>query len=207
MGSDPGGGGPEPRKLGRHGAALRPHLRGSDTGGDPPGAEPLPRGGGRGPRFRPPLHPRDRVEHLRHAPEPPLQLGASAAAQSVAPHLLEAGFLASMARALRPGGTLLVVTDLRGYGEVLLSVCAEVCDRDPSLTPFQPTASYSVPCRKATAAGGVICLFRGQPGADCGITAPNASSYFRRLKDQEKAAWNAPDESLRYFLGIRKSSQ
>jgi len=34
-----------------------------------------------------------------------------------------------------------------------------------------------------------------------------ASSYFRRLKDQEKAAWNAPDESLRYFLGIRKSLQ
>jgi len=140
-------------------------------------------------------------------PEPPLQLGASAAAQSVAPHLLEAGFLASMARALRPGGTLLVVTDLRWYGEVLLSVCAEVCNRDPSLTPFQPTASYSVPCRKATAAGGVVCLFRGQPGVDCGITAPNASSYFRRLKDQEKAAWNAPDESLRYFLGIRKSLQ
>ena len=142
-------------------------------------------------------------------PEPPQQCSNAADAHSESAHLLSHAFVREMGRTLCVDGTVCIVTDSLWYARLLLDVVAGVCEADGSLKSAAPQESgYEVvEERRVNATAGLVYLMQGDPGADCGVADVSASSYFHRLKRQEKASRRQQDEALRYFLMLRKQQQ
>lgn len=145
------------------------------------------------------------VDHLfvMH-PEPPQQLGSNADTQSESAHLLTADFIRDMGRVLAPRGTLTIVTDSLWYGRLLLTIASTVCieekDGAGSSLSQAPGEGYGEEAVAEVIGGSGVHLFQGNPNEKTGVADQTASSYFHRLKAEEKAARNLQDKSARYFI-------
>lgn len=144
-------------------------------------------------------------------PQPPEWSGGERDSQG--DHLLQPAFLAHCHAALRPGGTLAIVTDNLRYGRSLaLSLSADAFAAEPCR--FEPVqlggegagsakggANGSAPAAGAKLAPGEqgrVPLHEGTPPASCGYTV-RASSYFDRL-------WANGKRTRRFFVAVRRAA-
>mmetsp|Transcript_27086 Transcript_27086/g.72709 ORF Transcript_27086/g.72709 Transcript_27086/m.72709 type:complete len:279 (-) Transcript_27086:374-1210(-) len=146
------------------------------------------------------LAPRTLVAIYVNHPEPPQQSagGASGTAVPEGAHMLNGRMLRAAAAALRPGGTLTIVTDNGWYAGVLLDSFAALGGA------FRP-ASKRVPDggRLVRSTGG-FDLIAAPPGEWCGHATAAASSYFDRLWKTGLSAHSATHE--RYVLYVRTAA-
>ena len=121
-------------------------------------------------------------------PEPPQQAAAPGAADAAdagaeaapeAAHMLDAPTLAAAAAALRPGGTLTVVTDNAWYAELLLGLLSSHGGFGPPPDSHPPRDATLV--TSAAGAAGAIHVYAAAPGRWCRHEAEGASSYFDRM--------------------------
>jgi hypothetical protein len=115
-------------------------------------------------------------------PEPPQQAasagakgGSGAKPHAEASHMLDERLLTAAARALKPGGTLTIVTDSAFYADMLLDAIA----RHPAYAPTL-AATIGTQGAKVVRARDGFELLSARPGPWCGH-ATDASSYFDRL--------------------------
>eukprot|EP00929_Paragymnodinium_shiwhaense_P034623 TRINITY_DN1880_c0_g3_i1.p1 TRINITY_DN1880_c0_g3~~TRINITY_DN1880_c0_g3_i1.p1 ORF type:complete len:904 (+),score=277.86 TRINITY_DN1880_c0_g3_i1:130-2841(+) len=123
-----------------------------------------------------------------------------------ATHLLTVDFLRDgVASVLRPGGTLTICTDSKEYGIYLLRTLA----KEPLNELFEDALKGTGAHRDGIAAKeGRMWLRSTAPPPDlCGAeyTGEAGSSYFQRLKLQEKSSRAHPEEELRYFICLKRS--
>ena len=130
-------------------------------------------------------------------PEPPQQTGGrggEAFYASEGRHLLTPGFLHEVVRVLEPNGMLVIATDNQWYARFLLRQFA--ADGTPPASRLLRSAELEK--RKVLESESGVSLFEGRPGAECGVCAEAASSYFDRL-------WNRVQISERFFLAFVKN--
>jgi len=119
-------------------------------------------------------------------PEPPERTGSASQGR----HLLTPAFFVAMADALRPGGTLTIVTDNLPYAQALAETADAGGWRDARFL-------YRTRDQLVKEEVGRVTLYVGQPGAECGHDAWS-SSYFNRL-------WAKGHKIKRYTLFIHQT--
>jgi len=140
-------------------------------------------------------------------PEPPQQTGRDS---SEGRHLLTPAFFSQVARILAPEGLFVVSTDNHWYAKFL--------QRQIGSSGLRALVSVQLEKEKVKRGGDKardrdeaapfglldvdheVHLYSGRPGKECGVPAPDASSYFDRL-------FRAQSEEGRYFLVLRKDAR
>jgi len=130
-------------------------------------------------------------------PEPPHQALTKASTENAVPeavHMLDDRLFTAAAAALKPGGTLTIVTDNVWYAELLLSILARH-------SIFEPAGSRAVESKLICVGARGVELVSAQPGAWCRHEAAGASSYFDRLWKTGLSVHSAVNE--RFVIHVR----
>lgn len=139
------------------------------------------------------IAPRSVAHVFVNFPEPPLRRGGTEEDSGSAPHLLTTEVLRSIQRVLRPGGTLLILSDNAVYVRQLASAA-------DAAGGFQPCDEGGPDCKREDGVGeSRTPVWIGRPGfVQCGAPDPAASSYFDEL-------WKRGRFARRYFILVRRA--